>query len=659
VKGATTLRTRLLVSFVMASVIPLAIAALIVVPWYRSALNAEAQSTLEIHQRVARAMLVESLRLREGQVTSLAESFRGAHKVASADLGSTLAREAKALKLTYLLYVDRRGVVRGSTTGAFGHTQSWELLDRIVKKDEATSFVAIVPVTELVALGLDKRYALALKETKKGSATPAEASGAIALVSVAPVGGSDGGTLVGVEILKLGTTFVDSVAEKVGGQATLFQNGVRVQTTVRDDEGKRTVGTAISDPVRAAVLVAGKPFRGDAFVVNRNYFAAYDSIKDPTGKTVGVVFTGVDKSPYLASANRFTAALGGLALLGGLLAAAIAWLAASQLSAPLVRVSEAAERVASGDLTTQVPVTGFREAQSMGSAFNSMTTNLRSLIGNVRSSVSRLDSVAGEISSTAGAGADNANAQASSVSEASATITELDRSFGAVADGAQRVLEIAEDSLEVADSGRDTVERGVGQVGALANGASDVFSSAAQLGEVAADIDQITFVIGSIAEQTKILALNAAIEAARAGEAGKGFGVVATEIRTLADSVSTSIGRIDTLVHSIQAASAELAATAEKQASLGSGAVEETRRTREKFDEIYERMERTAAAAREIASAAQQQQAAARQVVDVMREVSTSVTTTAAAASQLAQSSGDVKREASVLSDGLRGFRVD
>ena len=653
-----------MIAFMAASLVPLVIAAAVTIPWYRDSIRTEAQRALDTNSSVATELLAERVASTSSQMISIADSFSDEDRRSAEALPVELQRQTELLGLDYMFWVDASGVVRGSTTGLLGHRLDWPQLEAVVQSGEATGFASIVPVTQLVSLDINDELMLAVKETKGGSASNSEVAGALSIAGVAPVSDGDGrriGSVVGVRTLKLDNAFVDSIAHKVGGVSTVFQNGVRVATTVTNDAGERAIGTAISDQVRQKVLVEGIPFRGEAFVVNKQYLTAYDPIRDPGGAVIGMLFVGIDDTPYSASVFNFSLAMLGLTALGALMAGGFAWVSSHKLSAPIKEVSDAASRIAAGDLTIDMSgrKRSYREADMMGDSFNHMTTGLRSFIRNVSTSATRLDSVSSGIADASRVEADAATSQASAVAEATATIEELDRSFAAVADGARRVLGIAEDSLEVAEDGRAAVEGSAANLERLADGSQSVRDAAGTLAVVAEDIGQVTLVIGSIAEQTKILALNAAIEAARAGDAGKGFAVVAKEIRTLAESVSTSVVRIDDLVRNIQESSRALSTTAQQQALLGAESVEDGTRTRDSFDAIYERMDRTAAAAREIATAAVQQQAAARQIVQVMHQEIGAVSGTAAASRQLAESSSDVKTEASSLADGLKGYRVD
>jgi len=649
-------------SFLTVLLVPMALSALIAVPAFSDAQRAEAEKALKKNASVAGQLLSEQLTERRAQVSALAVStFSDPLRRAPEYLPDELKRQGDLMGVDYLLWVTPEGIVTGSTTGHVGHTLAWPDVANALRAKDATSFLSIVPPVELSALGLSDALDVPLKETEGGSAERTEVVGALSRVAVARVtepGGAFVGTLVAVDSLKKDSEFVDSVVAKVDGNATIFQNGVRVATTVIGPDGQRAVGTAVSDKVRKASLEANKPFRGEAFVVSEEYLAAYDPLRSPAGDPIGLLFVGVSLEPYNAAALRFALNFGIAVALGLAMAIFFAFMASKGIVRPLESMNAAAAQVASGDLTVTVPHSGYPEVAATSESFNIMTSSLRTLISNVGGSSGRLGHVSSEIASASRQEADTAANQASAVAEATATIEELSRSFGAVAEGARHVLDIAEDSLEAAETGRDTVESGSDSAEKLANGALAVNMAADELRGTAEGIGELTSIISGIAEQTKILALNAAIEAARAGEAGRGFGVVSTEIRALADSVGRSASRITALVRALQGSSKTLSSTALEQAGLAQESAASALHSRDTFEGIVDQMAQTAAAAREIASAAAQQKSATAQIVQAMHQLSQGTREAAAGSEQLASSAQQVQREANSLGQGLKGFRT-
>lgn len=104
--------------------------------------------------------------------------------------------------------------------------------------------------------------------------------------------------------------------------------------------------------------------------------------------------------------------------------------------------------------------------------------------------------------------------------------------------------ELVSDVGALAGQVRDAVQRTRTAFEQVERAGDDVV----QLSERTAEIHDIVGAIGQIAEKTHLLSVNASIEAARAGEAGRGFGVVAEEIRRLAESSTRSTERIHEIV---------------------------------------------------------------------------------------------------------------
>ena len=224
----------------------------------------------------------------------------------------------------------------------------------------------------------------------------------------------------------------------------------------------------------------------------------------------------------------------GLVLIALLTGGLIAWRITISVTAPIGRAVVVAERIAMGDLSSQVEVRIFDETGRLLQAIASMQDKLKNLVGGIRSAADSIQSASGEVASGNLDFSHRTEQAASSLQE---TAHSMERLTGIVIQSA----ESAKQANQLASSAATVAARGGSVV-------SEVVSTMNEINVSSNKIADIITVIDGIAFQTNILALNAAVEAARAGEQGRGFAVVASEVRTLAGRSAQAAKEIKSLI---------------------------------------------------------------------------------------------------------------
>ncbi|MBS0245247.1 MAG: PAS domain-containing protein [Proteobacteria bacterium] len=201
---------------------------------------------------------------------------------------------------------------------------------------------------------------------------------------------------------------------------------------------------------------------------------------------------------------------------------------------PIKEAVRVAQRMAGGDLTSQIVTTRTDEIGQLIRATAQLNTNLHSIVGDIRNNFSDILSATGQLSSGNHDLSERTDSQAAALEETAASMEELTSAVKQNADNSRDGDEFATNAQQMAEKGSTIV--------------GDVVSTIAEISESSNKIADIVGIINGIAYQTNLLALNAAVEAARAGEAGRGFAVVATEVRSLAQRSAAAATDIRQLI---------------------------------------------------------------------------------------------------------------
>lgn len=310
-------------------------------------------------------------------------------------LSEFLVQRRKDYGLDLLTLTDAQGRVILRTRHPFlvGDNQSADLLIKKALKGEAVASTVIITQEELRKEGSDlpeRAFTLYIPTPKaKKTSADRETSGMM-LKAAAPIFNEANeimGVLYGGILLNRNYDIVDKVKSLLYGEnlykgkeigtATIFQEGLRISTNVRNEKGERAIGTLISEEVYEKVIEKGEVWLDRAFVVKDWYLTAYEPIRDLSGKIIGILYVGILEAPYIDLRNKVVYSFFGIGVLGVFLVLILSFFITTGIIRPLKNMVWATRKIAEGDYSWELPINSQDEIGQLAASFNHMLRRLK------------------------------------------------------------------------------------------------------------------------------------------------------------------------------------------------------------------------------------------------------------------------------------------
>ena len=404
-----------------------------------------------------------------------------------------------------------------------------------------------------------------------------------------------------------GKELVQSLATKQRAFFATVDEALKLQAEGKKDEALKYMLSGMRDTRKAAMSGA------DALIKHQ------DEVMDEQVKSAAHTY------------ESGRSLLIGLAALAALFAVGIAWWVTRSVTGPIGVAVAVAEKVAAGDLTSQIEVTTKDEAGRLLQALKNMNASLVKIVGEVRGGTEAIGSGTKQIAMGNADLSQRTEEQASSLEETASSMEELTSTVKQNAENAKQANQLALGASQVAIKG-----------GAVVGQVVETMSS---INESSKKIVDIISVIDGIAFQTNILALNAAVEAARAGEQGRGFAVVASEVRSLAQRSAAAAKEIKALI-----------GDSVDKVGAGTKLVDEAGKT---MQEIVSSVKRVTDIMSEITAASQEQSSGIEQVNQAIAQMDEVTQQNAALVEEEAAATESMQEQAQNLARVVSVFRLD
>jgi methyl-accepting chemotaxis protein len=296
----------------------------------------------------------------------------------------------------------------------------------------------------------------------------------------------------------------------------------------------------------------------------------------------------------------------------------------------LVEAKQVLTNLAQGDLTGQLTIACEGELKQIKGSINGAITNLKVSLSTVREAAESVSLGAEEITKGNEDLSQRTSEQAASLEETSSAMEEMTSTVKQNADNAKQANQLAVAARDVAAKGGAVTTKAVEAM-------HEINKSSTKIADIITVIDEIAF-------QTNLLALNAAVEAARAGEHGRGFAVVAAEVRNLAQRSATAAKEIKGLIkESLQ------------RVTDGSELVNQSGKT---LNEIVTSVKHVTDIIAEITAASQEQASGIDQVNTSIMQMDQTTQQNAALVEETTAASQSMREQAKALMTQVGAFKI-
>jgi|GEM_PF-3385290 len=280
------------------------------------------------------------------------------------------------------------------------------------------------------------------------------------------------------------------------------------------------------------------------------------------------------------------------------------------------------QRIAAGDLRTRLdekdPI-----LTELSVSLNQMVQGLTALTLKVRGSGTTIKSMVFELHSSINHQSTGANEQAASVSQTMATLEQLRVTSEQTLNKAKALGDIAENARHEGDNGRQAIEQSISDMKVVQAKMDAIAHTILALNEWIQRIGDITGSVHDIARQLRLLSLNASIEASNAGEAGIGFGVVAGEVKQLAERSQQSTIHVQNILEEIRHATDKAVMATEEGSKGVEQGLTQIQRTGDVVRNLESAVGDTSLASRQIVVAVNQEVVGIEQIRTAVKEIHT------------------------------------